>query len=266
MDRRKTPSSRVGAPAPYRGTRRPLRLAGPLAAAAIVLAACGGGGGSGGLSQGAPAPVEPMPPPCVETHGQGCVPESDYDALAGRRRRPARGDRELREPVGPRGGRRRPGLCQPRAAAGPRRQAGRGRHRRRPGYRRRRRAPRVPRHEGRRAVPRRRDGRGRQPLLARHGGGRHHSRAGRSGYRARRIGRRMGRRPRRLRDPPRLQRRDLQASCDRPAGAERAGLRRILRRHYRVARRGRTHRFPEPEPGHPGDRREIRRSGTFASP
>ena len=65
------------------------RVAVPLSAAAMVAASCGGGGGSGGLdptprdpSPAVPVSGEPMPPPCVETHDRGCVPESDYDALA----------------------------------------------------------------------------------------------------------------------------------------------------------------------------------------
>ena len=70
-----------------------VRVAVPLSAAAMVAASCGGGGGSGGLdtAPGDPPPMvpvsgepmpAPMPPPCVETHDRGCVPESDYDALA----------------------------------------------------------------------------------------------------------------------------------------------------------------------------------------
>ena len=69
--------------------RRLLRVAVPLSAAAIVAASCGGGGGSGSLdtTPSAPSPMVPvsggpMPRPCVETHDRGCVPESDYEALA----------------------------------------------------------------------------------------------------------------------------------------------------------------------------------------
>lgn len=69
------------------------RVAVPLSAAAIVAASCGGGGGSGGFSADSghqsptvPGPVEPMPEPmpepCVETQVRGCVPQSDYEALA----------------------------------------------------------------------------------------------------------------------------------------------------------------------------------------
>ena len=71
------------------------RVAAPLSAAAIVAAACGGGGGSGGVDttpsapsqtvpvSGEPIPAPmPMPAPCVETHDRGCLPESDYEALA----------------------------------------------------------------------------------------------------------------------------------------------------------------------------------------
>ena len=63
-----------------------VRVAVPLSAAAVVAASCGGGGGSGGLSTNSDTPATmvepmPMPPPCVETHDRGCVPESDYDAL-----------------------------------------------------------------------------------------------------------------------------------------------------------------------------------------
>ena len=74
------------------------RVAVPLAAAAIVAASCGGGGGSGGAGPASGAPPEPqptltpmpepisapMPAPCVEIHGRGCVPESEYEAQAGR--------------------------------------------------------------------------------------------------------------------------------------------------------------------------------------
>ena len=65
------------------------RVAVPLSAAAVVAASCGGGGGGGqtqtvpvsGTPMPAPMPA-PMPPPCVETHDRGCVPESEYEALA----------------------------------------------------------------------------------------------------------------------------------------------------------------------------------------
>ena len=75
----------------YRGIRGFLRtlfrVAVPLSAAAVLAASCGGGGGGGGSSaipvSGQPMPMPmPMPPPCVQTHDRGCVPESEYEALA----------------------------------------------------------------------------------------------------------------------------------------------------------------------------------------
>ena len=81
---------------PRRGVRGFLRMLVPLSAAAVVAASCGGGGGSGGVDTASGAPPEPpptltpmpepepMPAPCVQTHGRGCVPESDYEAQAGR--------------------------------------------------------------------------------------------------------------------------------------------------------------------------------------
>lgn len=58
------------------------RVAAPLSAAAVVAASCGGGGGGGAPSQAVPVSGQPMPPPCVATHDRGCVPESEYEALA----------------------------------------------------------------------------------------------------------------------------------------------------------------------------------------
>ena len=61
-----------------RGFLRTLfRVAVPLSATAIIAAACGGGG-----SSAVPVLGRPMPPPCVQTHDRGCLPESEYEALA----------------------------------------------------------------------------------------------------------------------------------------------------------------------------------------
>ena len=83
-----TPRPSYPCPPARRGVRDFLRtlfrVAVPLSAAAVVAASCGGGGGGGGQTQTVPVSGTPMPapPPCVETHDRGCVPESEYEALA----------------------------------------------------------------------------------------------------------------------------------------------------------------------------------------
>ena len=96
-----TPRPSCPCPPARRGVRGFLRtlfrVAIPLSAAAVVAASCGGGGGSGGVDtvSGAPPQTvpmpepppptpEPAPEPCLETHDRGCVPESEYEALANR--------------------------------------------------------------------------------------------------------------------------------------------------------------------------------------
>ena len=92
-----TPRPSCPCPPARRGVRGFLRMLVPLSAAAIVAASCGGGGGSGGVDTASGAPPQtvpmpeppppvqaPLPPPCVQTHDLGCVPESEYEAVANR--------------------------------------------------------------------------------------------------------------------------------------------------------------------------------------
>ena len=202
-----------------------------------------------------------MPEPCLETQDRGCVPESDYEALAagiagkhaiGESFRnqwglgaigadPAYANLELRL-----GGDARPGEGVVVGILDT------GIDRSHPAFE---------NTTDLRADTPGREGRRREPILARHIRGQHHRRAGAPRSRHGRIGHRMGRRPRRLRDLARLRGRDLQAPADRSPGFERGVFCRRLRRDRRVASPVRAHRFPEPEPGHPGNRREIQRRG-----
>ena len=217
----------------------------PLSAAALVAASCGGGGGSGGPDPDIERPVANGPAGIGRTDADAGAVRGDprpgvragvrLRGADGRGRRQIYENREFQEPVGPEGDRRRPGLRQPRAAVGSRGKAGRGRDRRRSGYGHRPFAPRVQEHADLRADPQGREGRGREPFLARHGGGQRHRGGGGSTSPDRRVGHRTGRRARRLRAAAGLQRRDLQASSVRSPGVERGLFCRYLQRHNRVA-------------------------------